>query len=274
MELTLKKYLLSAIISICTLTGYGQSLVGTTGLLYMPTADMQKDKTVLIGGNYLNTHHMSNHFHSKEVDYTFNYYINITFFPWLEIGYTCTLVHADHGSDYFPKHVWGTFPNQDRSFYGRIRLWKEGWWKEWTPQIVVGIDDAGTHEDHGGGEIISGNTSSSNNYMTRYYAAVSKHHHFKGIGEVGLHVSYMKGKAKGIPEYEGIGAGINFQPIFDNGNFYHRILNGFNLMAEYDARTVNLGFNYAFIKDLINITCAWNDCQHFSGGILFKIHLK
>ena len=31
----------------------GQALYGTSGLLHMPTADMQKDKTVMLGGNVL-----------------------------------------------------------------------------------------------------------------------------------------------------------------------------------------------------------------------------
>ena len=58
-----------------------QALLGTTGLLHAPTADMQRDKTFLFGGNYLNTHPLSTHFRSREVGYTFNYYINITMFP-------------------------------------------------------------------------------------------------------------------------------------------------------------------------------------------------
>eukprot|EP00975_Prorocentrum_lima_P028295 5948734-Prorocentrum_lima.AAC.1 len=44
-----------------------QALLGTTGLLHAPTADMQRDKTFLFGGNYLNTHPLSTHFRSSEV---------------------------------------------------------------------------------------------------------------------------------------------------------------------------------------------------------------
>ena len=68
MVLNLKRHISSILISLFSLAGYGQALVGTTGLLYMPTADMQKDKTFLLGGNYLNTNHLSDHFHSKEVN--------------------------------------------------------------------------------------------------------------------------------------------------------------------------------------------------------------
>lgn len=274
MKLNLRKVFLVCILSVYTLITNGQAFSGTTGLIYMPTADMQKDKTFMFGGNYLNTNHLSTHFHSKEVNYTFNYYLNITFFPWLEIGYTCTLVHADHGSKYFPEKVWGTFPNQDRAFYGRLRLWKEGWWKAWTPQLVIGLDDPGSHESYGGGEIISGNTKGSNNYATRYYIAATKHFNYKGIGTLGIHAAYIHGRAKGIPEYKQPAIGANFRLSLTEDELYKKFLNGLNIMAEYDARTINLGVNYSIWKDQINLTCGLNDCKYFSSGIFFKAFLK
>ena len=128
----MKRILLLVFLCSVSLWADAQALLGTTGLLHAPTADMQRDKTFLFGGNYLNTHPLSTHFRSSEVGYTFNYYINITIFPWLEVAYICTLVHADHGSTYFPEQSWGKFTNQDRAFSARLRLWKEGWWKEWV----------------------------------------------------------------------------------------------------------------------------------------------
>lgn len=66
---------------------YGQALRGTTGLLHAPSAEMQRDKTFMFGGNILDI--IPLHYYDFDVKYTFNYYINITFFPWLEVGYTC-----------------------------------------------------------------------------------------------------------------------------------------------------------------------------------------
>ena len=130
---------------------YGQALRGTTGLLHAPSAEMQRDKTFMFGGNILDI--IPLHYYDFDVKYTFNYYINITFFPWLEVGYTCTLNYANEGSTYFPEESWGKYTNQDRSFNFRLRVWKEGWWKSWTPQIVLGADDPGTHDNYGGGGI-------------------------------------------------------------------------------------------------------------------------
>ena len=78
-----------------------QTMYGTTGLLHAPTADMQRDKTFMVGGNVLHLtplHYIS----SNEIKYTFNYYLNITIFPWLEVGYTCTINYAEHRFDLFP----------------------------------------------------------------------------------------------------------------------------------------------------------------------------
>lgn len=58
------------------------------------TAEMQKDKTFMFGGSVLNPETLP----SKEWwgnYYTFNYYLNITIFPWLEVGYNCVLVKGN-----------------------------------------------------------------------------------------------------------------------------------------------------------------------------------
>ena len=107
-----------------SLNASAQYTYGTTGLLHAPSADMQKDATVMAGGGYL---HPSATPSTRDY-HTWNYYVNITFFPWLEIGYTCTLFSEEWlGVD---KHGYSGFTNQDRSFQGRLRIWKEGWWKD------------------------------------------------------------------------------------------------------------------------------------------------
>ena len=48
-----------------------QFIYGTTGLLHMPTADMQKDKTFMAGGGHLNKHATPSRWNYN----TWNYYI-------------------------------------------------------------------------------------------------------------------------------------------------------------------------------------------------------
>lgn len=251
-----------------------QALRGTTGLLHMPTADMEKDKTVKIGGNVLDIHPLR--YEEFDVRYTFNYYLNITFFPWLEIGYTHTLNYANEGSAYFPESSWGKYTNQDRSFYGRLRVWKEGWWKKWTPQIVLGVDDPGTHKGGkssvtvGSREEVGGNA-----FFMRYYVAATKHFDFQNVGNLGVHVAYVKDSPACYPEAQGVAAGVNFRPrLPDSGSFIRKVINGFDLMAEYDVRSINVGGQYHVWKDHINVVAELNDGKYFSGGLYFKIWLK
>ena len=55
---------------------HAQFTYGTTGLLNMPTADMQRDKTFMFGGGFLGKHATP----ARWTYNTFNYYFDITIF--------------------------------------------------------------------------------------------------------------------------------------------------------------------------------------------------
>ena len=66
---------------------------GVTGLLNIPTADMQVDGTFMVGANYLPEQMLPDFW-----DYNSgNYFLNVTFLPCLEIGYRCTLMKLKTG---------------------------------------------------------------------------------------------------------------------------------------------------------------------------------
>ena len=260
------------VVMLCCNNLKAQYVYGTTGLLHMPTADMQQDKTFLLGASYLDVAATPNHWSY----HTFNYYINITFFPWLEIGYTCTLHKALYGSSYYPSHVWGKFCNQDRQFSRRIRLWKEGWWKYWTPQIVLGANDPSTNDIYTEGKDeygITGVGQYGNGHWNRYYIAATKHFDFKGIGNLGVHTAYVYNERKDY-HLNGLCIGANFQLGLPADKVWKKAVNGLNVMAEYDSRTINVGASYSIWKDYINIIAEMTECKYFSGGIFFKVHLK
>ena len=180
----LRKLFIVACFMLLGLPAMAQFTYGTTGLLHMPTADMQKDKTFMAGASYLNSHATPSTWNYD----TYNYYINITFFPWLEIGYTCTLFSAEWlGVD---KYGYSGFTNQDRSFHGRLRVWKEGWWEEWTPQIVAGVNDFTTGS--GGDYTDMGVEGNGNGFFNRYYIAATKH--LSWFGNWGIHAAYVYNK--------------------------------------------------------------------------------
>ena len=236
-----------------------QFTYGTTGLLHMPTADMQRDKTFMAGGGFLDKHATPDRWKYD----TWNYYINFTFFPWMEVGYTCTI---------FDEWLAGRkvhMKNQDRSFHGRLRLWKEGWWKEWTPQIVVGVNDFTTGS--GGDYTDMGVEGDGNGYFNRYYIAATKHVFW--YGKWGVHAAYVYNK-RNRDKLNGPAVGVDYQFALKGDEFYHKVINGLNLMAEYDSKFVNVGARYTVWKDYINIVCELRDCRYPSVGAYFKVHLK
>ncbi len=70
------KFKLFFIVLFCSLSlsAFSQLTYGTTGLLHAPSAEMQRDKTFMVGGNFLN----------KELTpptwyyHTYNYFLNVT----------------------------------------------------------------------------------------------------------------------------------------------------------------------------------------------------
>lgn len=303
----MNKYLLKIVLIIALLIEYclgakAQYTYGTTGLLNMPTADMQQDKTVMIGGGYLDKHTSVARWYYN----TFNYYVNVTFFPWLEVSYNLTLVKAlpdDH--EKYPKKYWvprtyGKFVNQDRAFSARLRIWKEGWFREWTPQIVIGMDDILSASWAG----MSLSSSKGNGFSNRFYISASKHINIEGAADIGAHVTYMYNNDRWHYSLNGIGIGANLRFNFKEDNkikkvTWQKLINGLNLMVEaypadgkgvwwieqkgvdhYDRGLaigkydINVGCCYSVWKDYINFYGELYGCKDFSGGIQFKLHLK
>lgn len=287
--MALKKRIIGAVMGVMVgIPAMGQFTYGTTGLLNMPTADMQKDKTLMLGGGRLSKYATPYRWNYT----TWNYYLNITILPWLEMNYTCTV---------FDEIIVRSRPihmkNQDRNFSVRLRVWKEGWWKPWTPQVVLGVNDFTT----GAGEDYSaiGVSGTGNGFYNRYYAALTKHLHFRKVGDWGIHASYLYNERTNY-KLNGLAVGTNFRFNVPGEGFWVQALNGLNLMAEAypadgqgakktasynEVKTysrglsvgkydVNVGACYSLWKDRINLYAHYYGCKDFSSGLQFKICLK
>ena len=140
------KFKLFFIVLFCSLSlsAFSQLTYGTTGLLHAPSAEMQRDKTFMVGGNFLN----------KELTpptwyyHTYNYFLSVTVFPFLEIAYTCTLFKAEALG--LKPYGYSGFTNQDRYFSARLRVLKEGQFWKYMPAVVLGTSDPFTSS--GGGK--------------------------------------------------------------------------------------------------------------------------
>ena len=294
----MRKLLLTTLFTILVIQIKGQFTYGTTGLLNMPTAEMQKDKTFLFGGSYLEKHASPGRWNYD----TYNYYINITFFPWLEVGYTCTLHKSMpndpmYGSGFWVPSTYGKFANQDRNFSVRFRLWKEGWWKPWTPQIVIGGNDV-IGDSWNGGSITNPTYYKGNGFYNRYYLAATKHFLFHQLGNLGIHATWVYNKRKDY-QLNGLCVGANFRfNLKDDDSMLNKAINGLNLMIEaYPADgngmnyvdlnikhndrglsigkyDISIGACYSIWKDHITFYGEMYGCKDFSAGLQFNIGLK
>lgn len=228
-----------------------QLTYGTTGLLHAPSAEMQKDKTVMIGGNFLN----------KEITpptwyyHTYNYFLNVTIFPWLEVAYTCTLFKAEALG--LGSYGYAGFTNQDRFFSVRMRVLKEGHiWKH-MPAVVIGTSDPYTESGEGQVSSVDGN-----GYFCRFYIAATKHIAVGGE-EIGIHLSYLYNNRK---EYKlnGFAGGVTYSPS---------IKPQLRVIAEYDAKDFTCGITYLLFNHL-HAQVELQKMKYFTGGLTYKIYLK
>ena len=168
----------------------------------------------------------------------------------------------------------GKFTNQDRSFHGRLRLWKEGWWQQWTPQIVLGANDPGSHESAGGGDLTFQDVGESTNHLTRFYVAATKHFTFEKWGTLGLHASVIQFDGLDFDNEHGVTVGINYRFNRTEDDFWNKALNGLNLMGEYYDGVWNVGTNYSVWKDRINVVAALYDNRFFVCWDIFQSVLE
>ena len=227
-----------------------QMTYGVTGLLHMPSAEMQRDKTVMLGGNFLNKALTPPEWYYG----TYNYYLNVTIFPFLEVAYTCTLFTAE-GLGY-AKYGYSGFMNQDRYFSFRLRALKEGQFWKYMPAVVLGTSDPFTST---GDKIAS---EKGNGYFSRFYIAATKHIQI-GKEELGVHLAYLYNRRKDY-HLNGPAVGVTYSPSF------HKPL---TLIAEYDSKDFALGATYLLLNH-VHFQFEMQRMKWFSGGLAFKIYLK
>ena len=247
----MQKRVILCILLLCfTFTLSAQLTYGTTGLLHAPSAEMREDKTVMLGANFLN----------KEITpptwyyHTYNYYLNVTILPWLEVAYTCTLFKAEALG--LKPYGYSGFTNQDRYFSVRLRALKEGQFWKHMPAVVLGTSDPFTSS---GGVIAS---EQGNGYYNRFYLAATKHVRV-GRETIGVSLSYVYNRRR---EYKlnGVAAGVTYNPSF------HPQL---RLIAEYDSRDFALGATYLLFNHL-HAQVELQRMKYFTGGLTLQFRLK
>ncbi|MGZ2371944.1 YjbH domain-containing protein [Ancylomarina sp. YFZ004] len=222
-----------------------QATSGSTGLLNIPSAEMQRDGTFMFGSNYLPENITPSAFSYN----TGNYFLNLTFLPFLELTYRCTLFKMENS---------GRYTNQDRSFTFRAQLLKE---KKYLPALLIGGNDIFSSSP-GENDILDASPGSKSRFYRTVYSVASKNFNWKGYN-IGLSLGSGLGAYNG-GQLDGVFGGVSVSPSF---------MKQFSLIAEYDSQSLNVGASVLLFKHLYLHAFA-NDLKHFVGGFAYKIYLK
>lgn len=230
----LKTIFIFSSLFLTTLEIQAQYSMGTTGMLNIPTAEMQETGTFMIGGNYM----------SKEMNpfgyNSGNYFVNITFFSFLELNYRCVLLKSNYMTEKTK------FRQQDRSMSARIRPLKE---RKYCPALVIGTNDP--FKDKG------------NNYFASVYGVLTKTL-LSGTHQLSVSAGYFHpiGDKKYILQ-DGIFGGICYRPAFSPNA---------SVMAEYDSDGFNFGIAARFWKHL-SLHVFTREFRNIAGGIRYECTL-
>jgi hypothetical protein len=215
-----------------------QTLEGSTGLFFIPTAEMQKDGQLNIGINYLDKSLIAFSGYQRSA---FTPYFSITFLPFFELsGKITRLINSNNSNEGIG----------DRTISMRFRLFKE---TDNYPSLVVGLHDiAGVY---------GGNQAILNNAL---YVVCSKKMEFESIliDRVSIHTGY------GLDVLEA--QHHNFVGLF--GGIDLEFFNMIELMTEYDGTHSNGGMRLKLL-DHVSLLGGFLRYKYFSGGATINFQL-
>ena len=224
----------------CIIPVSAQYSLGMTGLLNTPDASMQKDGYFMAGANFLPEEMLP-----ETWDYNSgNYFLNMTFFPFVEVAYRCTLLKGEFKAG----NKW----QQDRSVSLRLRPLKEG---RFHPSVVVGSNDLLTTR-----ELNVLNKTKENRFFSSVYATTTKNFDLSNNIFSLTFGSYFSSRNS---MYKGVFGGVKYSPSF---------LKQASVIAEYDSKSINTGLTVKLFNHL-SLHVFSCDFKTVSGGLRYEFGL-
>jgi len=213
-----------------------QTVIGTPGLMNIPTAEIRKGGTFDGGASLMQKELQSETMHYN----TGLYYINFAPFSFFDITLRETLIKTQKSAS--DPRVG--FYQQDRSLSLRVRPIREKEGK-WWPSILVGANDF--YSNHG------------DSYYAAVYGVVTKTLPLDRIGRFSVTAGYAKPIRAGLI-YDGVFGGASYSPVFAPM---------VRFMGEYDTRGVNVGVGAHLFRHL-NLTCFTREFKGISATISYQ----
>lgn len=226
----------------------GQQYVGQSGLIHVPSADMDTAGVARVGLHYIPKEIMPDRMTCDNEKFnSLTNYLSLTAFKWVQVSYGYTLWKMHRNNKSYNKTG---FYSKDRYFSIKLQPIQEN---EWWPSVVVGGNDVwGSGEDGWSGS----------NYYRNYYVALSKHVDLGGH-LLGGHIAYRTWKLNSNHKWNGVVGGVTVQP-----SFYRPL----RLMCEWDGNEFNVGADCLLFKMFL-VQFAFIDMHRFNAGLCLYINL-
>ena len=263
MSVARAKYLLMTLLLLgATSPAFGQFFDCSSGLLQCPSAEMNPSGTFMITNNFLNKHTLS----TRWGYHTFGYGFNITIFSRIEVTYAMAIFDGKRHPN--PSERDLIMFNQDRHFSTKLLVLREGeFQRDWVPSLAVGVCDP-VSGYKGGGSYIEGDvTTNTNGFFNRMYIVATKHFNTP-YGVLAGHLGYQW-NLREDPRYNAPCAAVSWDPVWLDREFV-----SVKLIAEYDARTFNVGLIASLYHDHFDLMFDLQAMKWVTAGIRYKLILK
>jgi hypothetical protein len=243
-SIALRFLLLSFFIGLVWLCGccdlMGQSLSGTTGLFYTPTAEMKPDKTVILG-LHQQPAELSEYYGKGLYDIRLGS-AAVTFLPRLELMFRYTyLLGAERGPDI------NLF--MDRMVSVRALILKE---RNYVPALLVGIHDPGNSTE-----------LAANGYFGTNYIAASKN-----VSSSGFVFGFHTGVAFDVFGEKS----QTMKGLFGGISISHSSTPWANVIFEHDSRRINTALKLLLFNHF-QVMAGLIELKYPSGGVGLQIQL-
>ena len=226
-----------------------QQYTGISGLVHVPSAEMNHEGDAFIGVHFLNKHMTpdTGFLYQGEKYHTFDYYVALAPFSWLEMSYVCT-------ERIYRKDSQGNIVNWSKDRYAsvKIRPLKEG---KYYPAVAIGCNDVWT-------SALFGDRPDVQLYFQNWYIAATKHFKFSG-NELGLTLTYRHYYRKYNAKWNGLVCGITFRPAF---------FPQARLIAEYTGHELVVGMDVLLWQHL-RLQASAIDLKYIYGGLCLQFNL-
>ena len=220
---------------------HSQSITGTQGQFFIPTAEMHPDRTLVLGAGYIPKGYFQRY--NRSVNPGMPTFVTVSLLPFVEImfRYTHELnMRVNPETKYYP----------DRMFAGRIRLLKES---KYIPAIVVGANDFTK---------ALGLSTAPTNYSSTYVVGTKsfKYLEYQFATSLGYGLDVLE-----LDRYDFLG-------IFGGVEIRHNQLANSSLSLEYDTRNIHLSIGHTFFNRLVIKAGLW-DLKKPAAMIAYKYQI-